>query len=203
MMPKALVSQSEQEPSAQEALHTPRRYRFTPEQFHLLGKLGIFHDNTRYELIEGDIYQMPPIGPEHGNTVDLISHLFIRQEQPEQYFVRVQNALRLGGSEPLPDIAIVRGKPGDYGQQHPTHALLIVEVADTSLEYDRTEKRRLYAKHGIPEYWIVNLQDRILEVYREPVGEDYTVQLRYTLGETVAPLFKADWQIPVRSLFEG
>lgn len=96
-----------------------------------------------------------------------------------------------------------RGKPGDYGVQHPTHALLIVENADTTVEYDRNLKRRLYAQHGVPEYWIMNLQERVLEVYREPSGEDYTAQLRYTLEETVSPLFDPQWQIPVRALLEG
>lgn len=130
----------------------PSDNRFTPEEFHLLGTISVLNHDARYELIEGDIYQMPPISPEHGNTVDIVSHLFIRREQPDQYFVRVQNALRLGESEPQPDIAIVRGKPGDYGAQHPTHALLIGEIADTTVEYDRTLKRRLYAQHGVPEY---------------------------------------------------
>jgi len=183
-MPKPLVSQPDVET---QAMHSPQRYRFTPEQFHLLGKLGVFNDNACYELIEGDIYQMPPIAPEHGNTVDIVSHLFLRREQPDQHFVRVQNALRLGESEPLPDIAVVRGKPGDYGEQHPTHALLIVEIADPTVEYDRNLKRRLYDQHGVPEYWIVNLQERLLEVYWEPAGEDYTTQQRYTLEETVSP----------------
>ncbi|CUU34884.1 Endonuclease, Uma2 family (restriction endonuclease fold) [Armatimonadetes bacterium DC] len=187
-----------------------RRYRFTPEQFEQLGALGLFQ-NQRVELIEGEIVQMPPVGPEHGSTVDQTMLSLGRRLSGKSYYVRVQNPLRLGGSEPYPDIAIVPGKPSDYRQQHPTTALLVIEIADTSLEYDRTEKMSLYASAGIPEYWIVNLVERCLEVYREPVssveGTAFNARYRalryYSLDEVVRPLFEPTLEIPVKALFEG
>jgi len=186
------------------------RHKFTPEEFHRLGELGFFRDQ-RVELIGGEIVQMVPIGPEHGSTVDQSALSVGRRLPAKGFYIRVQNPLRLGESEPIPDIAIVPGKPSDYRQQHPTTALLVIEIADTSLEYDRTEKMSLYASAGIPEYWIVNLSERCLEVYREPgspaEGTPFNARYKslryYSLDEAVCPLFDPSIEIPVRVLFEG
>jgi Uma2 family endonuclease len=187
-----------------------QRYRFTPDQFEQLGRLGLF-DHLRVELIGGEIIQMPPIGPEHGSTVDQTMQSLGRRLPAKPYYLRVQNPLRLGDSEPVPDVAIVPGKPSDYRTHHPTTALLVIEIADTSLEYDRTEKMSLYAAAGIPEYWIVNLVERCVEVYREPaspaVGTAFNARYRslryYGLDEVVSPLFEPTLEVPVRALLEG
>jgi Uma2 family endonuclease len=187
-----------------------QRYRFTPDQFEQLGRLGLF-DHLRVELIGGEIIQMPPIGPEHGSTVDQTMQSLGRRLPAKPYYLRVQNPLRLGDSEPVPDVVIVPGKPSDYRTHHPTTALLVIEIADTSLEYDRTEKMSLYAAAGIPEYWIVNLVERCVEVYREPVvpaaGTAFNARYRawryYGLDEIVQPLFEPTLEIPVRALLEG
>jgi Uma2 family endonuclease len=186
-----------------------QRYRFTPDQFEQLGRMGLF-DHLRVELIGGEIVQMPPVGPEHSVGKTYTAGAWQRRKQPK-WHVRVDDPLRLGDSEPVPDIAIVPGKPSDYRTQHPTTALLVIEIADTSLEYDRTEKMSLYAAAGIPEYWIVNLVERCVEVYREPVapaaGTAFNARYRalryYGLDETVQPLFEPTLAIPVRALFEG
>ncbi|GBC91990.1 hypothetical protein HRbin15_00451 [bacterium HR15] len=186
------------------------RHKFTPEEFHRLGELGFF-DDQRVELIGGEIVHMAPVGPEHGSTVDQSALGIGRRLPTKGCYIRVQNPLRIGDSEPLPDIAIVPGKPSDYRQQHPTTALLVIEIADTSLEYDRTEKMSLYASAGIPEYWIVNLNERCLEVYREPAspaeGTPFNARYKslryYSLDEVVCPLFAPSIEIPVRVLFEG
>ncbi len=185
------------------------RYLFTPDQFEQMGRLGLFGDQ-RVELIGGEIVQMPPIGPEHSVGKTCSASAWQRRKQPT-WHVRIDDPLRLGESEPVPDVAIVPGKPSDYRQQHPTTALLVIEVADTSLEYDRTEKMSLYAAAGIPEYWIVNLVERCLEVYREPVspasGTAFDARYRalryYGLEESVSPLFEPTLSVPVRALFEG
>jgi Uma2 family endonuclease len=187
-----------------------RRYRFTPELFEQLGELGLFRDQ-RVELIGGEIVQMAPVGPEHGSRWIRPMLSFGQRLPAKNYYLRIQNPLRMGDSEPFPDIAIVPGKPSDYRQHHPTTALLVIEIADTSLEYDRTEKMSLYASAGIPEYWIVNLVERCLEVYREPVspaeGTAFNARYKwlryYSLEETVEPLFEPGLVIPVRALFEG
>ncbi len=186
-----------------------QRYRFTPEQFEQLGALELFRDQ-RVELIGGEIVQMAPVGPEHSVCKTYSARPWQRRAHSE-WHVRIEDPLRLGDSEPFPDIAIVPGKPSDYRQQHPTTALLVIEIADTSLEYDRTEKMSLYASVGIPEYWIVNLVERCLEVYREPVspaaGTAFNARYRwlryYGLEEVVCPLFEPMLEIAVRTLFEG
>jgi len=198
---------------ARRAPHAPpagvQRYRFTPDQFEQLGRLGLF-DHLRVELIGGEIVQMPPIGPEHSVGKTYTASAWQRRKQPK-WHVRVDDPLRLGDSEPVPDVAIVPGKPSDYRAHHPTTALLVIEIADTSLEYDRTEKMSLYAAAGILEYWIVNLVERCVEVYREPAspaaGTAFNARYRalryYGLDETVQPLFEPTLAIPVRALFEG
>ncbi|MFN3689570.1 MAG: Uma2 family endonuclease [Fimbriimonadales bacterium] len=177
-----------------------QRLRFTPEQFHKLGALGFFDDDQKYELLQGDIYPMPPEGPEHAGIGSVIAYQFI-QRAATHWHARIEKPLRLGDSEPIPDIAIVPGCPRDYLDHHPTSALLVIEIAQTSLPRDRTRKLAIYAGAGIPEYWIVNLQDRRLEVYREPSGEEYRALRFYTPDETVTPLFEPDWTIPVGELF--
>ena len=186
-----------------------QRYHFTPDQFEQLGQMGLF-DHLRVELIGGEIVQMPPIGPEHSVGKTYTASAWQRRKQPK-WHVRVDDPLRLGDSEPVPDVAIVPGKPSDYRTHHPPTALLVIEIADTSLEYDRTEKMSLYAAAGIPEYWIVNLVERCVEVYREPVapvaGTAFNARYRalryYGLDEVVSPLFEPTLEIPVRALFEG
>ena len=186
-----------------------QRYRFTPDQFEQLGRLGVFRDQ-RVELIGGEIVQMPPVGPEHSVGKTHTASAWQQRKQPK-WHVRIDDPLRIGDSEPVPDVAIVPGKPSDYRTQHPTTALLIIEIADTSLEYDRTEKMSLYAAAGIPEYWIVNLVERCVEVYREPAspaaGTAFNARYRalryYGLDETVSPLFEPTLEIPVRALLEG
>jgi Uma2 family endonuclease len=186
-----------------------QRYRFTPDQFEQLARLGLF-DHLRVELIAGEIVQMPPVGPEHSVGKTYTASAWQRRKQPK-WHVRVDDPLRIGDSEPVPDVVIVPGKPSDYRAYHPTTALLVIEIADTSLEYDRTEKMSLYAAAGIPEYWIVNLVERCVEVYREPAspaaGTAFNARYRslryYGLDEVVSPLFEPTLEIPVRALFEG
>lgn len=179
----------------------PQRLQFTPEQFHWLGQQGFFDDNYRYELIEGDIYVMPPEGSEHAVSKTAVVDVFYERSSP-QWHRRIESPLRLGQSEPIPDLAIVPGARGDYTDAHPQTALLVVEVADSSLEHNRTTKLALYAAHNIPEYWIVNLPERVLEVYRDPQGGVYRSRRLYTPEETVSPLFEPDWAIPVQRLFK-
>lgn len=199
-VPAVLTESTAREPVA---VHPAlQRLRFTPEMFHKLGELGLLDDHRKYELLEGDIYPMPPEGPEHASIGSEIAYRFI-QHSAASWHARIEKPLCLGDSELIPDIAIVQGRPRDYLAQHPTTALLVIEVADTSLPRDRTLKLSLYAQAGIPEYWIVNLQTRQLEVYREPAGNEYRSIRYYARDETVAPLFEPAWTIPVAELVGG
>lgn len=180
----------------------PARRKFTREEFRWLVQQGFFREE-RVELVDGEIVCMPPTGPEHSSANDRVSAALILLLVDKPYYVRGQNPLALGEHEPVPDIAVVPGGPDDYRQEHPTTALLVIEIADTSLEYDRTVKRSLYASAGIPEYWIVNLVERRLEVYREPSGAVYKSLRLYHPGESVSPLFAPEVSLPVEQLVGG
>jgi Uma2 family endonuclease len=178
----------------------PRR-RFTREEYYRMAEMGLFR-GERVELIEGDIIQMSPVSAEHVTCVHrLFQWLF---QVFSDATVRIQSPLNLGDSEPEPDIAVVPGKAGDYLHAHPTTALLVVEVAQTSLEYDREVKAPLYARAGIPDYWIVNLDGQCIEVYRDPapIGEGFGYRSRriYLKGESLAPLQKPEGAVKVDEL---
>ncbi len=175
------------------------RRRFTPEEYHRMAEIGLF-DGERVELIEGEIVRMSPIGPAHTVcTHNVFSCL--QQLLGDVFFVRMQSPLSLGDSEPEPDVAVVPGKPGDYRDAHPSTAVLVVEVAQSSLEYDRQVKGLLYARAGIPEYWLVNLEDRCVEVYRDPDAQiGYRSRRIYKSGEALTCLQKPDSPISVDEL---
>lgn len=176
-----------------------QRLRFTPEMFYRLGELGLLDDSKRYELIEGDIYPMTPEGPEHAATGAELAYCLIARRSSE-WHVRLEKPLRLSDSELIPDAAIVPGQPADYRAHHPQTALLVIEIAHTSLARDRQLKLPVYARAGVPEYWIVNLAERQVEVYRAPEGDAYRETLIYTADATIAPFFAPDWAFPVREL---
>lgn len=125
--------------------------------------VGILKEDDRVELIRGEIVAKMPIGNSHVECVDQLNRLLVRAVG-DDVIVSIQNPVRLADSEPEPDVVLKksRGKPA------PAEVLLLVEVADDSLEYDREVKAALYAENGITEYWIVNLADRCLEVHRGP-----------------------------------
>jgi Uma2 family endonuclease len=137
-----------------------------------MGKTGILGPADRVELINGEIIDMSPIGALHAAIVDLLARHFARRAR-ESVFIRCQNPLRLDDvSEPEPDISILRPRADFYTTGHPGPAdvLLVVEVADTSLAYDLGVKVPLYARHGIPEVWVIDATTRRTLVFREPVG---------------------------------
>ncbi|HWP38558.1 MAG TPA: Uma2 family endonuclease [Gemmatimonadales bacterium] len=163
---------------------------FTVEEYYRLGELGILGEDDRVELINGQVVQMTPIGPAHSGGViflaDRISHLV-----GTAALVSSQNPLRLGErDEPQPDLALLVRRPGGYRQAHPGPAdvLLVIEVADSSLEYDREVKLPLYARAGIPEAWLVNLPADHVELHREPRPEGYASVRIARRGETVQSL---------------
>ncbi len=151
------------------------RRRFTVDEYYRMAEVGIFSEDDRVELIEGEIVEMVPIGDRHAAHVDKLNWIFSRRAG-DQAIVRVQNPLRLGTySEPVPDLALLRPRADFYASGHPgsQDALLVVEVAETSVEYDRAVKIPLYARRGVPEVWLVDLRERVVEVYRDPAPEGY------------------------------
>jgi len=161
---------------------------------------GILGPNDRVELIEGEILTMSAEKSRHSAAVDLTAEA-VRAAFGAGHYVRVQHPLALGQwSEPEPDVAVVLGTPRDHVDAHPSTALLVIEVSDSSLEDGRGSKLRLYARAAIPEYWIVNLRESRLEVHRDPEGDGYRSVERRGRGELVRPLAVPGHDVPVADL---
>lgn len=154
--------------------------RYTVEQYFGLVTTGELHPDDRVELLEGVIVAMVPQNPKHASGTTLV-YSALREAIGRRAVIRVQLPLVLGRySAPEPDAAVVPGTPSDYYDAHPTTALLIVEVADSSLAQDRLTKAAIYAAAGIPEYWLVNLQDQCVEVFRRPEPSTRCYSERFT-----------------------
>lgn len=151
------------------------RRPITVDEYYRMGEVGILGDRDRVELIEGDIVAMSPIGSYHHGTVITLSQTLWRAVG-DRALVSVQGPVRLDDlSEPEPDFALLKPRPDFYRDAHaqPPDVLLLIEVAESSLNYDRTVKRMLYARHAIPEFWIVDLTAGEVEVCREPTPDGY------------------------------
>ena len=177
-------------------------YRWTREAFEKLAEVGLIDPDARLELIDGEILQkMSPQSSRHATAVLLVAEALRSVFASPAYTVRVQLPLALGPySEPEPDVAVVEGTPRRYREAHPSTAVLVVEVADASLAFDRTRKAALYARAGIPDYWIVNLLDGVLEVHRQPEGDTYRERLVLPSQERVRPLARPEVEIAVAEL---
>jgi Uma2 family endonuclease len=161
---------------------------WTRLEYERLVESGGFHPESRVELVGGEVLDMPPQKSRHATAVQLADEA-LRAAFGRAFCTRAQMPLAIDDySEPEPDIAVVTGSPRDYRDAHPTTAVLIVEVADSSLAFDRARKLALYARNGIPEYWILNLADSVLEIHRAPTGSDYTDRRVLAAAEQIAPL---------------
>jgi len=143
-----------------------------------MAEVGLLAPDARVELIEGEIIDMAPIGTDHGGVVDELARLFIKAVD-DNARVRIQGAIRLDRtSEPQPDLALLVPRADRYrhAQPSPADVLLIIEVSDSTLRYDRDVKVPLYARHGIPEVWIVNLPHNELRIYHSPESGRYADQ---------------------------
>ena len=143
--------------------------RFTRAEYDQLTARGFFHEDEPIELLEGLLVVREPESSRHAAVVGLVRAALERAFGP-RYHVRDTKPVALDdASEPAPDLAVVPGRFRDYLDAHPSMPVLLVEVAQSSLAKDRLRKARLYARAGLTDYWIVNLVDEVLEVYREPV----------------------------------
>lgn len=160
-----------------------------------------FFRNERVELIQGVVVQMSPQNAPHSYVIQILSRLLLPR-LVGRADVRVQLPFAAGpDSLPEPDLAIVA--MGNYMAAHPNQALLIIEVADSSLKFDRQEKAELYARAGVAEYWVVNLTDRVVERHSEPVEGGYRRLTPFRSGERVAPLEFPDVEVRVDEVFGG
>ena len=166
-------------------LPNPVIHRWTREEFEGVVRRGGFDAGLRVELIEGELVDMTPHDPEHITALELVAAA-LRNTYKNGWIVRTQAPIALSdASEPEPDLAVVKGEYRDYLEEHPRHAHLLVEVSRTSLAHDRGNKLRIYAEAEMPEYWILNLVDRQLEVFRAPEGDSYSERITFGPGDAV------------------
>jgi Uma2 family endonuclease len=189
------------------AVPTDLIWRLSVEQYHAMIQAGILTDDDPVELLEGWLVVKLPKNPLHRVATHLV-RTEIEERLPSGWYTDSQEPITTADSEPEPDVVVVRGETRQYLARHPgpEDIALVVEVADTTLQRDRTSKKRTYARAGIPVYWIVNLGDRVIEVYTQPStsGEqpDYTQKQEYGLSDSV-PLVIEEVEvgtIPVQSL---
>jgi Uma2 family endonuclease len=165
-------------------------YRFTVHDYHRMAEAGIFHEDDRLELLEGEIFEMPPRGPGHAGGVKRLMNGFLPLQVESKAIINVQDPIRLGEhSEPQPDLALLKPHPNFYAREHPSpeDVFLVVEVMDSSASYDREVKVPLYARFGIPETWLVDVEQGLIEVYRSPSPEGYGQVRTLRRGERLSP----------------
>jgi Uma2 family endonuclease len=168
-------------PTATDTATVPQERRFTVDEYYRMGEAGIFGEDDRVELLDGHIYVMSPIGSEHAACVRRLNRLF-QGRAGEQVLVSIQNPVRLGhDSEPEPDLALLHPRDDAYASEHPgpEDVIIVVEVADTSLQFDRDIKLPLYAAADLPEVWLVDLEADTIHVYRDPSDDRYTAHDTY------------------------
>ena len=153
----------------------PRRHRITVDDYHRMGEIGVLAPDARVELIEGEIIDMAPLGKDHLSVVDQLTKLLVLAVGDDA-IVRIQGSVRLSQiTEPEPDVVLLKPRADFYRSRFATGAdmLLVVEVSESSLRYDRDIKVPLYARHGVPEVWIFDLENSQLLTYRELADGDY------------------------------
>ena len=174
--------------------------RWTRAEYDKMISAGLFSPGERVELIDGEILRMTPQGTAHFTAIRLAEEA-TRKAFGAGFEVRTQGPLALTpDSEPEPDLAVVPGTARDYSREHPGTALLLIEVSETTLGHDRQRKRDLYARAGVPDYWIVNLPERCVEVYRAPEQGAYRSSRHFTAEEQISPLAAPDSKIAVADL---
>ena len=167
----------------------PRKRFFNVDEYHQMVYAGILAEDDRVELIEGEVVHMPPIGVRHASCVRRLNNMLCRL-LGEKAVVDVQNSLVLTArTEPQPDVVFLRPRDDFYRETEPKPAdvLLLIEVADSSLPYDRDIKVPLYARSGIPEMWLVDLQSQAVEVFRKAAKKGFRESSRFNRGQTLAP----------------
>ncbi len=181
----------------------PIRKLFTTDEYHTMVESGILSEDDPVELIEGEIWQMSPIGPPHASHVMRLDHLIQRRLEVGQAIVSVQAPIHLDDlSEPQPDLALLRFRQDFYASALPAppDILLVIEVSDTTARHDRQIKMNLYARHNLPEAWLCDFPRSVIEVYRDPSTQGYREVLTLRRGDRISPLVFPDLTIEVDAI---
>lgn len=180
----------------------PTRHRFSVVEYHRMAEAGILKPDARVELLNGEIMDMSPLGPFHGGITTYLTDFFV-QASKGRWQTRVQNVVRLDDlSEPQSDLVLARPDPDYYRKHHPqpNDVFLLVEISDTSLEMDRSEKLPADGRSGIPEVWIANRIELTVEVYREPHFTGYGSKTVLRAGDQARPQAFPDVAVDVAEL---
>lgn len=186
-------------------LEYPQRHRVSAQEYLRMGEAGVFAPETRLELIEGEIVEKAAIGSPHASTVAVLGRI-LGQAAGDRALVWVQNPVVLSvRSVPQPDLALLRPRADNYYGAHPAVAdvLLVIEVSDATLAFDLGTKVPLYARAGVPEVWVVDLNERAVRVHREPSTNGYRTSFTVTPGGNVASLALSDVRLAPSDLFPG
>ncbi len=181
----------------------PARRLFTVDEYYRMAEAGILRRDDRVELLEGEIFRMASIGSRHARCVGFLTEWFMDHLPREQVMVRSQSPVRLNDrSEPEPDLALLKRRSNQYDDSLPGPAdvLLLVEVSHTTLRFDRETKLPIYAAAAIQEVWIVDLEGRRVEVFRQPEGRDYRETVTLTDEHMLSPGAFPDLSLPVKQL---
>ena len=184
-------------------LDHPQRHAVSVEEYLRMGESAVFAADARLELIEGEIVEVAPIGSRHSGAVIILNRQFTRLAG-DLAIVSVQGPVILGDrSVPQPDLALLKPRADSYSRSHPTVAdvLLVVEVADTTLRFDLATKIPLYARFGLPEAWVLDLQDSVMRVFRDPDPSGYRTNFAVPSGESVSVLALPEVGIALSELF--
>jgi Uma2 family endonuclease len=177
-------------------------HRFNVADYYRMAETGVLKPDARVELLDGKIIDMLPIGPFHGGSVNRLNRLFSKLSNG-RWLVSPQNPVHLDDySEPQPDLMLLKPEPDDYTSRHPgpEDVFLLIEVADTTLAYDREQKLPAYGRAGIPEVWILNLRERTVEVYREPHFTGFRSNQSFGPADKISPVAFPDVVVPVAEL---
>jgi Uma2 family endonuclease len=180
-------------------------HRFTTEEYHRLAEVGVLREGDRVELLDGVIVNMMPIGPFHGGSVNRLNRLFERASR-DRWVTSIQNPVHINQRcEPQPDVLLLRPRDDFYDARlpEPADVFLLIEVSDSTLLIDRDDKLPIYARAGIAEVWIVNLPERVVEVYASPVNGAYAQVRRVQPGEALAPAAFPDAEIDTAALLQA
>jgi len=179
-------------------------HRFSVQDYYRMAETGVLHPDARVELLDGKIIDMSPIGPFHGGVTNYLNQIFTAAAKG-RWLMSVQNPVRLGDhSEPQPDLMLLKPAKDFYRRRHPQPAdvFLLIEISDSTLETDQEDKLPAYGRAGLPEVWLVNLNELTVEVYREPNFTGYASKTILQAGEQAKPLAFPDAAVDVAELLQ-
>jgi Uma2 family endonuclease len=178
-------------------------YRWTTTRCERLMESGLFPEWENYKLIAGELLEKPRESAAHAFVNDAVYELLARTLNLSGAFLRGAHPVQLQrDTAPEPDLAVIAGQRSAFTRHHPGpgDVLLLIEISSSILEYDRTDKATLYARHNIPEFWLVNLKERQLEVFRTPLRRRWTEKFVLGPDDTIAPLFSPETPVSVRAM---